>query len=341
MADLQEARFYTADEEDTVDCHLCSHRCHIAPGKRGFCRVRENRRGTLYTHSYGRLIARHMDPIEKKPLYHFLPGTRAYSIATPGCNFRCSFCQNWQISQVDSTPVFQQIEYTPPEDVVQAALEGGARSIAYTYTEPTIFMEYALDCAELAREEGLGNCFVTNGYQTPEAIGAMAGLIDAANVDLKAFSEEFYRHYCKSSLEPVLESIRNMHEAGIHVEVTTLVVPDQNDSKEELRGIAEFLAGVSPDIPWHISRFHPDYQESDIPATPMETMERAAEAGEQAGLHYVYLGNVLTSSGQNTKCPGCGRMLIKRSGFARPSIHLDDGKCPDCGEEVPVVLDVG
>ncbi len=341
MAEPKEARLYSGAQDGAVDCHLCSHRCHIASGKRGFCRVRENREGVLYTHTYGRLIARHMDPIEKKPLYHFLPGTRSYSIATPGCNFRCSFCQNWQISQVDSTPIFQQLEYTSPEQVVEAAVKGGARSVSYTYTEPTIFMEYALDCAELAHERGLGNCFVTNGYQTPEAIEAMAGLIDAANVDLKAFSDQFYRHYCKARLEPVLEAIRTMHGTGIHVEVTTLVVPDQNDSDGELRGIAEFLADVCPDVVWHISRFHPDYQESDIPPTPMETMERAAELGEEAGLRYVYLGNVLTPSGQNTRCPGCGRTLIKRSGFARPGVDLVDGRCPDCGQEVPIVLDVG
>jgi pyruvate formate lyase activating enzyme len=322
-----------------VDCFLCSHRCHIAGGKRGFCRVRENREGTLYTLTYGRVIADHMDPIEKKPLYHFQPGTRAYSIATPGCNFRCGFCQNWRISQVDSAPAFQSLGFTEPEQVARKAADGGARSIAYTYTEPTIFMEFALDCAQLARERGMSNVFVTNGYQTPEAVDAMAGLIDAANVDLKAFTDDFYREKCQGRLEPVLESIRNMHEAGIHVEVTTLIVPGQNDSDEQLRGIAEFIAGVSPDMPWHISRFHPDYKETDARPTPLSTMERACELGRQAGLNYIFLGNVMTEEGQNTRCPDCDELLIKRSGFARPSVRIDGPECPECGRHVAVVLD--
>ncbi len=339
MSERAEARFYRKAEEQAVDCHLCAHRCHIAEDKRGFCRVRENDGGTLYSLVYGRLIARHMDPIEKKPLYHFLPGTRAYSIATPGCNFRCSFCQNWRISQTDVAQRFESLGYAEPEQTVQAAVRGGAASIAYTYTEPTIFMEYALDCAELAQQEGVRNVFVTNGYETPEAVEAMAGLIDAANVDLKAFTDEFYRNYCKARLQPVLDSIRNMHEAGIHVEVTTLVVPGQNDSEEELRGIVEYLADVSPDIPWHISRFQPSYKETELPATPVATMERAGELAEEAGLRYVFLGNVLTAEGQNTRCPGCGKVLIRRSGFARPEMAVEEPECPDCGEPLPIVFD--
>ncbi|MGD2174922.1 MAG: AmmeMemoRadiSam system radical SAM enzyme [Candidatus Brocadiaceae bacterium] len=338
MGKTVEARFYTEADEGAVDCHLCSHRCHVASGKRGFCRVRENRDGTLYSLVYGRVIAAHMDPIEKKPLYHFLPGTSAYSIATPGCNFRCSFCQNWRISQTDIAQEFGSLGYVPPEEVVESAVRGGAQSIAYTYTEPTIFMEYALDCAELARERGIKNVFVTNGFQTPEAVEAMSGLIDAANVDLKAFTDEFYRHYCRAHLQPVLDAIANMHDAGIHVEVTTLIVPDQNDSEEELRGIVGFLAGVSPDIPWHISRFHPDYKETDLPPTPMSTMERACQMAREAGLHYAYLGNVLTGEGQNTRCPECGRLLIRRAGFARPGVELTEPKCPECGRSVPIVV---
>jgi pyruvate formate lyase activating enzyme len=335
---MHEASFYSRCDDGAVECFLCSHRCHIADGKRGVCRVRQNDGGTLCSLVYGRLIARHMDPIEKKPLYHFLPGTPSYSIATPGCNFRCRFCQNWQISQTNGSAAFDGLGYVPPEDVVEAAESGRAATIAYTYTEPTIFMEYALDCARLARPRGLRNVFVTNGFQSPEAVEAMAGLIDAANVDLKAFSDEFYRSECGGRLQPVLDTIANMHEAGIHVEVTTLVVPGANDTDEQFAGIAAFLAGVSPDIPWHISRFHPDYKETGLPPTPMEAMERAESAGRKAGLNYVYLGNVLTTGGQNTRCPDCGKVLVERSGFSRPTVRVKEPRCPGCGRMVPLVL---
>jgi len=338
VAETQEARFYSKADEDAVDCFLCSHRCHIAEGRRGLCRVRENRGGTLYSLVYGRLISHHTDPIEKKPLYHFLPGTPSFSIATPGCNFRCRFCQNWQISQSDAAPEPGTLSYVPPERVVDAAAGGNAASIAYTYTEPTIFMEYALDCAALAHERGIRNVFVTNGFQSPEAVEAMVGLIDAANVDLKAFTDEFYRSQCGGRLQPVLDSIRMMHERGIHVEVTTLIVPGANDSAGELRGLAEFIAGVSPDLPWHISRFHPQYKATDLPPTPVQTMELAAQVGREAGLRYVYLGNVTTRDGQVTCCPDCGRPLVRRRGFGRPSILIRKPRCPDCGCEVPIVL---
>jgi pyruvate formate lyase activating enzyme len=333
-----EAILYGKADGNVVNCFLCSHRCHIAEGRRGFCRVRQNRGGTLYSLVYGRVVAAHMDPIEKKPLYHFLPGTRSYSIATPGCNFRCPFCQNWQISQTDAAPSFEALGQVDPAEIVQTALIGGAASISYTYTEPTIFMEYALDCARLAQQKGLKNVFVTNGYQSPEAVEAMRGFIDAANVDLKGFTDEFYRSQCQGRLQPVLDSITNMHRAGIHVEVTTLIVPQRNDSPEQLQGIAEFLAGLSPDMPWHISRFHPDYLETDLPATPVESMRLAERLGRQAGLNYVYLGNVATDEGQNTRCPGCGRLLVRRMGFARPAVDLKEPRCPDCGRQVIIVL---
>jgi len=334
----REAGFYRKAAGDAVECLLCARRCRIPEGESGFCRVRRNVGGTLYSLVYGRLIARHMDPIEKKPLFHFLPGTGSYSIATPGCNFRCSFCQNWQISQMDAAPALQSLGYVRPEEVVEAALEARAASIAYTYTEPTIFMEYALDCARLAREHGMRNVFVTNGFESPEAVEAMRGLIDAANVDLKSFRDEFYRHFCKARLQPVVETIANMREAGILVEVTTLLVPGQNDSPEELRELTAFLAGISPDIPWHVSRFYPNYKETDLSPTPVESMLRARQIGKEAGLRYIYLGNVLIEGSQDTVCPGCGRVLIHRLGYSRPSVRLKEPKCPDCGHAVPVVL---
>jgi len=333
-----EAMLWSKADDGAADCYLCGHRCHVAEGKTGVCRVRQNRGGTLYSLVYGRLIAEHMDPIEKKPLYHFLPGSLSYSIATPGCNFRCAFCQNWQISQVDAAPVFESLGYVEPERVVGSAAAGGALSIAYTYTEPTIFMEFALDCARMAHREGLKNVFVTNGFESPEAVEAMSGLIDAANVDLKAFTDDFYRSQCGGRLQPVLDAIAAMHAAGIHVEVTTLVVPERNDSGEQLAGIAGFLADLSPDIPWHISRFHPDYRETSLPPTPVESMRRAEEAGRAAGLHYVYLGNVLLDGSQDTGCPACGKVLVRRRGFARPGVYVTEPRCSECGHPVPLVL---
>jgi pyruvate formate lyase activating enzyme len=322
-----------------VDCFLCNRRCRIAAGESGACRVRENRQGVLYSLVYGRIIARHLDPIEKKPLYHFLPGTFSYSIATPGCNLRCSFCQNWQISQLDVTRGLGGLGYTAAEDVVEAAVAQKARSISYTYTEPTVFMEYALDCAALAHERGLRNVFVTNGYQTGEAIDAMVGLIDASNVDLKAFDDAFYRRHCGGRLDPVLDTIRRMHGAGMHVEVTTLVIPGRNDSEGELRAVAGFLAGISPELPWHISRFHPDYRDTDLRPTPIRTMQRAAHLGREAGLRYVYLGNVLTPEGQSTYCATCGHVLVRRSGYGPPEIQVEAGRCPSCRQPVPLVTE--
>lgn len=336
---MEEARFYEATGDGRVECHLCNHRCTIADGRRGFCLVRENRDGTLYSLTYGRLIAQHVDPIEKKPLYHFLPGSTAFSIATPGCNFRCDFCQNWRISQTSLETDFERISCTEPQVVVRQAAAAGCHSIAYTYTEPTIFMEYALDTARLALDRGIRNVFVTNGFQTPEAVDAMEGLIQAANVDLKAFTEEFYRKRSKAKLQPVLDTIRSMHEAGIHLEITTLVVPGQNDTEEQLGGIAEFIAGISPDIPWHISRFHPDYQATDIPATPVSTLRRALELAREAGLHYPFVGNVAMKEGQDTVCPDCGQVAIRRQGFMGSSLNLEDGCCANCGRRLPIVTE--
>ena len=336
---MKEARFWTEEEDGKVSCHLCNQYCTIAEGKRGFCTVRENRDGCLYSLVYGRTIARNVDPIEKKPLYHFQPNTRSYSIATPGCNFRCDFCQNWRISQTSLDTTFDHLPEVTPEEIVEDAVEKGCSSIAHTYTEPTIFMEYALDVAELSREQGLKNVFVTNGFMTPRALEAMDGLIQGANVDLKAFSEDFYRERCRAELQPVLNTIRQMHEMGIHVEVTTLVVPGQNDSEEELRNIAGFIAEVSPDIPWHISRFHPDYKQRDSQATPAGTMQRALHIARDEGLHYPFLGNIALGEGRDSKCPYCGEVVISRGGLFGASVKLDDGACHACGKELAIVTD--
>lgn len=327
-----DARLYKKLANKSVRCSLCSHRCLIAPGKRGVCFVRENRDGTLYSLVYGLAIAANADPIEKKPLFHFQPGSLSFSIATAGCNFRCEFCQNWQISQITKGLEGEIIgEKLSPGKVVEEAIKTGCRSIAYTYTEPTIFFEYAQDTAKLAKKKGLANVFVTNGYQTPETIKEMAKFVDAANVDLKSFSEGFYQKVCGAKLAPVLEAIKLMHQAGIWIEITTLVVPEQNDSEKELKQIAQFIAKIDKNIPWHISRFHPDYKMLDAQPTPIETLEKAYQIGKKAGLKYVYLGNVITENRENTYCPKCGNLAIRRVIYETEILGVDKkGRCTKC-----------
>jgi len=335
---IKEAMLYHTLEGQKLVCDLCSHRCEIIPSKFGICGVRQNREGKLVTHVYGDVIAAHVDPIEKKPLYHYLPGSTAFSVATIGCNFKCPFCQNWQISQQSKRKGDTSFsEAFMPGDVVRAAISHGCQSISYTYTEPTIFFEFAYDTAKLAKKEGLGNSFVTNGYMTAEALETINPYLDACNVDLKSFSEKFYREMCKAHLEPVCASIRLMKDLGIWVEVTTLIVPGQNDSDEELTEIAQFIAEVDPDIPWHISRFHPDYQFTNAPATPLETLRKAYSIGKKAGLRYIYIGNVLGES-ENTDCPHCGTSLIQRSGFAMQRNTILGGKCSSCGQPIAGVF---
>lgn len=334
----KEAMLYEVLEDGKVHCLLCSQDCRMADSKFGFCKVRENSGGKLYTHAYGEVVAANVDPIEKKPLYHFLPGTFSFSIATAGCNFRCSFCQNWQISQIpkEKTPVRTGHSF-PPRDVVRNAKDKGCKSISYTYTEPTIFFEYAYDTAKLAKEEGLLNVFVTNGYMSEKALRTIQPYLDACNVDLKSFQEEFYKDICRARLQPVLDSIQLMRELDIWVEVTTLVVPYQNDSQEELTEIARFIAGVDPNIPWHISRFHPDYKYTDTPPTPVDTLRKAQAIGKDEGLKFIYIGNVPGASA-DTLCPGCGKTIIRRSGFSTQRSELKDSRCPNCGEYIAGVF---
>jgi pyruvate formate lyase activating enzyme len=333
-----EAKLYHSLDKNRVQCDLCAHGCRIAEGKRGLCGVRQNIEGKLYTLNYGKAIAANLDPIEKKPLYHFLPGTEIFSVAAAGCNFRCEFCQNWQISQITKGKEGKVIgENLPPEQIVNLALEHRVQSIAYTYTEPTIFFEYAADTAQLAQQKNLKNVFVTNGYQTSETIEQMSGLIDAANIDLKAFSDDYYRRVCGASLQPVLESIQNMYDKGIWIELTTLVVPGENDSREELQQIAEFIAEIDQDIPWHISRFFPQYKMNQTEMTPFKTMEMAYELGKEAGLSHVYLGNVAEESYDDTFCPN-GHTVIKRYGYLVENL-LEQGACPECGAEVAGVFE--
>jgi len=327
---IKEAMLWKALENGRVECFLCAHRCRMNPGKFGVCGVRENRGGRLVTHVYGEVIAAHVDPIEKKPFYHFLPGTTSFSIATVGCNFRCPFCQNWEISQASKKgQAGAGGRAFSPEAVVRSAVDQGCRSISYTYTEPTIFFEYAFDTAKLAKQAGLANNFVTNGFMTAEALETIKPYLAAANVDLKAFRDETYKKICKARLEPVLDSIRLMRKLEIWVEITTLVVPGLNDGDEELGDIARFIAGVDPDIPWHISRFHPDYQYTEARSTPLDTLRRAFAAGKKEGLRYVYIGNV-AGEGDFTLCPKCLKPIIKRHGFWVEENKVRDGRCLYC-----------
>jgi pyruvate formate lyase activating enzyme len=325
-----EARFYEKQEDQKVRCFLCHHHCQIKEGQRGVCWVRENREGTLYSLVYGKPIAAHVDPIEKKPLFHFLPGTFSFSLATSGCNFRCRFCQNADISQAREQKSIRG-ENRTPEDMVSAAVESGCRSISYTYTEPTIFFEYAQDIALLASKRGLQNVFVTNGYMTTEALEAIHPHLQAANVDLKAFTEEFYRNQCGAKLAPVLESLQAMKKMGVWLEITTLIIPSLNDSPDELKALARFISSaLGPETPWHISRFHPDYRLTDLPHTPIKILQQAWEIGKEAGLHYVYTGNVPGDRGEKTYCHQCGQLLLDRYGFSITGNNLLQGKCPRC-----------
>lgn len=317
-----------------VHCFLCAHHCRIDPGERGLCGVRENRDGVLYTLVYGCPVSAAVDPIEKKPLFHFLPGTLSYSVATVGCNFSCSFCQNADISQMPREQGRIVGRPQSPPEVVAAALAAGCQSISYTYTEPTIYYEYARDCSRLAADAGLKNVFVTNGYMTAETLADIDGDLHAANVDLKSFSDDFYRNLVGARLKPVLDSIRRMWEMGIWVEVTTLLIPGHNDGEDELRSIASFLASVSPDIPWHVSRFYPTYHLLDVPPTPLESVERALRVGREQGLHYVYGGNVPGHDSESTSCPDCGATVIERRGFSLRDNLVKEGRCVSCGREI-------
>ena len=339
----REALFFEPASDDastSVRCFLCGQRCVIKDGQTGVCQVRENQGGTLRLLAYGRLLAMTPDPIEKKPLAHFQPGTFSLSIASAGCNLQCRWCQNHHMAQRVRRGGGIGGRYVPPEAVVAAALEEGCASISYTYSEPTIHYEHNRDVGVLARAKGLKNVFVTNGMMTTDAVvDAASAFLDAANVDLKAMRAETYKKHCKAGprgLETVQDAIATLHEHGVWVEVTTLVIPGLNDSEAELRDAARFLASVSVDIPWHLSRYHPD-NEWDARATPIDTLRLAREIGLEEGLHYVYTGNVWGDDGEHTYCPGCGTVAIRRRGFSSSPVGLlrdGTGTCAHCGEQI-------
>lgn len=333
-----EAKLFETAGENQVRCRLCAHNCLIKDGRRGLCNVRENEGGRLFSRVADRVITRHVDPIEKKPLFHFFPATRAYSLGAAGCNFRCRFCQNADIAQMPAGPR-GRIAGRPipgrrmtPEAIVQEAVSAGCKTIAYTYTEPTVFFELALETSRLAQQQGLRNVFVTNGYMSAEALEMICPYLDAANVDVKAFSEDFYKQQCSARLAPVKERLQHMKKLDIWVEVTTLVIPGLNDDPGELRALAEFIAKeLGTETPWHVSRFHPCHRMTDRPATPVATLRKAREIGVRAGLKYVYTGNVPGEPSAWTCCWHCGRPLIMRRGFAVSENRLQGSRCPDCG----------
>jgi pyruvate formate lyase activating enzyme len=331
----------TDDEQQAVRCNLCAHRCLIRSGRKGICLVRENVDGMLVSLVYGRVISANVDPVEKKPLFHFYPGTGAFSVATVGCNFHCRWCQNWQISQaVREEHLSLGSQEATPKELVVAAQRSRCRSIAYTYTEPTIFFEYAYDTARIAQQAGIANIFVTNGYMTSEALAAIHPYLDAANVDLKAIDDGVYRKLIGARLQPVLDSLVRMKQAGIWVEVTTLVITGLNDADDELTAIATFIRDeLGPETPWHVSRYRPSYK-YDAPTTPTSRLARAWEIGKEAGLYYVFVGNVpghmlpRDVKGETTYCHHCGANLIERWGYTIRQNRVQDGACPDCGTHV-------
>lgn len=329
-----EARYWRNTPQNKIECFLCPHNCLIGNNALGRCRVRRNRKGKLESLNYARLAACAVDPIEKKPFYHFLPASLAYSIACAGCNFRCDFCQNWEVSQQKNITG----KTTTPEAVTARAVEAGCRSIAYTYTEPTVYFEFAYDCAAAASEKGLANIFVTNGYICAAPLKRIAPYLHAANVDLKSFRDDFYRKYCGARLSPVLDSIGLMHACGIWVEVTTLLIPGVNDSSRELADIAAFVASLDKNIPWHISRFHPDYNMRDIAPTPPQVLRQAYAIGREKGLNFVYVGNIQTAYGKDTVCPACGRPVIRRKGFSVAGINIPGGNCGFCRQPIAGVF---
>ncbi len=326
--------FWEAIENGQVKCGLCHHQCILKDGKRGICGVRENQGGVLMSLVYGSAISQAVDPIEKKPLHHFLPGSTSLSIATVGCNFRCLHCQNYSISHIPNRGILDEGHSIPPERIVQSAVRYNCASISYTYTEPTVFYEYAYEIAKLASEKGIKNVFVTNGYTTAEALKEIKPYLHAANVDLKFFDDAKYQELCGAKLDGVLETIRTYHELGIWIELTTLIIPGHNDDDEQLKAIAGFIAELDRNIPWHVTAFRPMHRMQDRPSTPTATLEHARKLGVDAGLKYVYVGNAPSSEGEATWCPSCGAAVIKRSGFTSDKHKLTNGACAACGAPI-------
>jgi pyruvate formate lyase activating enzyme len=328
------ARWYTRLQAGIVQCQLCPRRCRVSKGKRGYCGVRENRKGEYYSLVYGNPAAILLDPIEKKPFFHLLPGTGSFSLATVGCNLHCKFCQNWEISQAQPEEIYSY--EASPEMVVRQARQMGARSVAYTYTEPTVFYEFMLDTAQMAAAAGLLNVMHSNGFINPEPLEQLCPLLDAANIDLKGFTDTFYQDLCEGWQAPVLETLKILKQNGVHLEITNLLIPTLNDDMEAIRRMCRWIATeLGKDTPLHLSRFYPLYKLKSLPPTPVSTLEQARVVAQQEGLEFVYIGNVPGHEGANTYCPNCGKVLIKRAGFMVVENAMQEGKCRYCGTSIP------
>jgi len=330
---IVEARFYQKLAGHRIKCQLCPRACTVKDQDRGHCGVRENRGGTLFTLVYSRLAAAHVDPVEKKPLFHYLPGTTAFSLGTAGCNVNCKFCQNWEISQ--SPPEQVPAQYAPPQAVASLARQYGCPSIAFTYSEPVVFAEYLMDTADAGHEAGILSIVVSNGFIHQEALKAAYGKMDAVKIDLKSFSESYYRQVVSGRLKPVLDSLVTLRTMGKWTEIVYLVLPTLNDSDQELRGLAQWIiANLGADVPLHFTQFHPGYQLMDLPVTPVSTLERAKAIADAEGLHYVYIGNVPGHPAQNTYCPKCRNMLVERVGFSAGRMLVQKNHCPYCQQPI-------
>jgi len=339
MGFMKEAYLYKKLSKNKVQCRTCAHYCVISPGKRGICGVRENINGKLYALNYGKAIALNIDPIEKKPFFHFLPGSQSLSIATVGCNLKCANCQNYDISQAPKPDKPVLGNNLSPEKIIQMAIKNKTQSISYTYTEPTIFLEYALDTMKLAKKAGLKNNFVSNGFMSKEAAKLVIPYLDANNIDIKSFSDEFYQKICGARLQPVLDTAKLMKKSGVWVEITTLVIPTLSDSEETLREIAKWIyKNLGPETPWHVSQFCGaiSWKLQHIPDTPVETLEKAIKIGKEAGLEYVYIGNIRHKA-ENTYCPKCSTLCIQRFGYSVKRLDKN-GKCPKCNADLNLIL---
>ncbi len=338
---MKESYLYKKLENNRVQCNTCSHRCCIAPKNFGICGVRKNINGKLYALNYGKLISESIDPIEKKPLFHFLPGTHSLSLATVGCNFRCGNCQNWQISQLIKADksMLEVGQNISPEEIIENAIKNKCQSISYTYTEPTIFLEYALDTMKLAKEKKIKNVWITNGFMSSETLKMIAPYLDATNVDLKSFDNEFYKTYCGAKVDPILENLRQIKKLGIWNEVTTLIIPTLSDDEKMLENIAKFIFNeLGSETPWHITAFSGalSWKMQDISDTSVEKIYKAYEIGKKSGLKYVYAGNIPGNSKENTYCPKCNELAIERIGFYVKRLDKN-GKCNKCGEDLDIV----
>ena len=332
---MREAKFWTKSD-GKVSCQLCPHNCVIAADKRGICGVRENQSGVLMSLIYGRASSTHVDPIEKKPLFHFMPGELSLSLGSVGCNMRCLHCQNYSISQA-KVEAFKMNDITPAQ-VSDMCERERCRIISWTYNEPTVWHEFTHDASEVAKGRGLFTTYITNGFINEEPLREISPHLDAMNIDVKAFRDDFYKKVCRASLDPVLRTTELAYSLGIHLELTYLVIPGKNDSTEEIGDFARWVGSISPEIPVHFTRFHPDYMMTDVDMTPLSTLEMAHDIAEREGLLFVYLGNVSTPEGENTYCPDCGNLAIERSDFRIRTIGLDGGRCDNCGRSLNIVV---